>query len=75
LSSGYVAGHFPHATVGGMDVGAGVRVSLPRNFALSLSGQYQRYFYDLRPQPGDPYIAGGALDEFAVGELALAYVY
>lgn len=75
LSAGYVASHFPHASVGGVDLGAGVSVSLPRHFALSLSGQYQRYFYDLKPQPGDPYVAGGALDELGVGELALAYVY
>lgn len=75
LSAGYVGSHFPHASVGGIDVGFGAAVSLPRNLVVSLSGQYQRYFYDLRPQPGDPYVAGGALDEFAVGELALAYVY
>ena len=73
LSSGYVGSRFPHAQVGGLDVGAGVALALPHDLALRLSGQYIRFFYDLRPEPGDPYVAGGAVDEFAIGELALAY--
>jgi hypothetical protein len=73
LSAGYVGSRFPHAQVGGVDVGAGVSVALPHDLALRLTGQYLRFFYDFRPQPGDPYVAGGAVDEFAVGELALAY--
>ena len=73
LSSGYIGSRFPRASVGGLDVGAGAAVALPRNFTLALRGRYERFFYDLHPQPGDPYVAGGALDELGVGELALAY--
>ncbi|MCA1665659.1 MAG: hypothetical protein LC659_15560, partial [Myxococcales bacterium] len=73
LSAGYVGSRFSRAGVGGVDVAAGVSVALPHDLALRLTGQYLRFFYDFRPQPGDPYIAGGAVDEFAVGELALAY--
>jgi hypothetical protein len=73
LSSGYIGSRFPHASVGGLDVGAGIAIALPRDFELCLRGRYDRFFYDLHPQPGDPYVAGGALDEYAVGELALAY--
>ena len=73
LSAGYVGSRFPRAQVGGVDVAAGLAVALPHDLALRLTGQYVRFFYDFRPQPGDAYIAGGAVDEFAVGELALAY--
>lgn len=73
LAAGYVGSRFPHAQVGGIDAGAGLAIELPRDVELRLAGQYVRFFYDFRPQPGDPYVAGGAVDEFVVGELALAY--
>jgi hypothetical protein len=73
LAAGYVGDRFPRASIGGLDVGAGIAVRLPRDLELRLTGQYQRYFYDFHAQPGDAYVAGGAVDEFAIGELALAY--
>jgi len=75
LSAGYVGSHFPRADIGGVDVSVGLTVKLPKRLELGLSGQYQRYFYDMNSQPGDPFVAGGALDEFVTGELALAYVF
>jgi hypothetical protein len=75
LSSGYVGSRFPRAQVGGIDAGAGIELGLPQHFGLRLFGQYIRFFYDFHPEPGDPYVAGGAVDEFAIGELALAYAW
>jgi hypothetical protein len=75
LSAGYVGSHFPRADIGGVDVSVGLAVELPKRFELGITGQYQRFFYDMHVKPGDPFIAGGALDEFVVGELALAYVF
>ena len=64
---------FPRATVGGIDAGAGLRVTLTSMFALQLSAKYIRYFYSLYPAPGDPYVAGGALDEYGVVDLAFLF--
>jgi hypothetical protein len=36
---------------------------------------YARFFYTLNPQPGDSYVAGGALDQMAFGSLGAAYVF
>jgi len=33
---------------------------------------YRRYFYAMNPKPGDPLIAGGALDEYVTLTAALA---
>ena len=41
--------------------------------ALTLSGRYTRFFSSLNPQPYDPYIAGGALDEVYAFDLACGY--
>ena len=41
--------------------------------ALTLSGRYQRFFYSLNPQPYDPYVAGGALDELFTVDLACGF--
>ena len=40
-----------------------------------LVGDYERYFYSFGPTPGDAYVAGGALDQFFGGRLAIAYVF
>jgi hypothetical protein len=65
LSTGPYADLFPHAQVGGIDASAGVGLALSRSFELSLGVRYTRFFYDLRPVPGDAYVAGGTLDEMA----------
>jgi hypothetical protein len=34
---------------------------------------FRRYFYTLHPKPGDPNIAGGALDEYIAGWGGIQY--
>jgi hypothetical protein len=55
---------FPHESVHGVGarVGASARV-LPW-LEARLEARYDRIFYDLRPVPGDEYVAGGALDQY-----------
>ena len=42
---------------------------------LSLDLDYTRFFYSLLPQPGDTYVAGGALDQMATISLGVAYLF
>lgn len=70
---------FPRSTQRGFDAGGAVSLDLgallggpvAAHLELRLSGTYRRFFYSLHPLPGDPYIAGGALDEYAIFDLAL----
>lgn len=66
---------FGHLSVHGVDLGAGVAVALPSSLFVTLSGSYVRMFFDLKPNPGDAYIAGGALDEYYTASLSISYAY
>jgi hypothetical protein len=49
---------------------AGLRLDLSTSFALDVEGTVEHYFFAFDPQPGDRFIAGGALDDligFRVG--------
>ncbi len=64
--------YFPRASRGGVE--ASVRASMDvGKVGLTLSGRYQRFFYSLHPQPYDPYVAGGALDEMFTVDLACGF--
>jgi len=68
----FLATYFPRASKGGLE--GLLRVSVDVGpVALTLSGKYQRFFYSLNPQPYDPYVAGGALDELFAVDLACGY--
>lgn len=75
LSSGDVLDRFRDPSVGGVDVGGTLGVSIVSGLEARLFGEYTRMFYAFSPEPGDPYVAGGALDEMLAFELGLAYVY
>jgi hypothetical protein len=53
---------FPRMAVGGLDASAGLTFALRRALELRLTGEYFRLWSTLNPEPGDPFIAGGALD-------------
>jgi hypothetical protein len=76
LSSGEIgsASFFKNATVGGADMTAAVSWRIIKNVEAKLGAEYQRYWFSLNPQPGDPWIAGGALDEYKSLRLSLAWV-
>jgi hypothetical protein len=75
LDPGPVGSYFPRATLGGVEGRFGVTRSMGRNIELSLEVAYTRFFYTLNPQPGDSYVAGGALDQMAFGSLGAAYMF
>ncbi len=75
LSTGPVGGYFARESVGGVEGRLGVARSLGHRFEASLEVAYTRFFYSLNPQPGDTFVAGGALDQMAFGSLGIAYVF
>ena len=63
---------FPRSRSGGVDAEASATLDLGRTLQLRLAGRHARFYYTLHPMPGDRFIAGGALDEFAVLDLTCA---
>jgi hypothetical protein len=67
-------GHaFPRAAHAGVDAQLKLALQLGAHFELHAAGKYTRFFYTLNPQPGDPFVAGGALDEYAIVELGFSF--
>jgi hypothetical protein len=75
LSTGDFGALFPRTTVGGVEAALGISESFASSFEVSLDASYTRFFYSLLPQPGDPYVAGGALDQMATVSLSLAHLF
>ena len=69
----FLAANFPRASKGGVDLYARASMDVWRKLFVNLTARYQRYFYSLHPEPYDPYIAGGALDEVFAVDLACGY--
>jgi hypothetical protein len=68
----FLSAYFPRGSRGGIE--ASLRASLDLGkLGLTLAGRYQRFFYSLHPEPYDPYVAGGALDELLTVDLACRY--
>jgi hypothetical protein len=74
LKAGTIGGVFPRETVGGVDAFLGGAYLLSPHLEVSARVAYTRFFYAFNPQPGDAYVAGGALDEMARLSLGLTYL-
>ncbi|MEM9877262.1 MAG: BRCT domain-containing protein, partial [Myxococcota bacterium] len=59
----------------GLDAGLKVAFVLPVGLEARVGGAYVRYFSSFSPEPGDVFVAGGALDQYVVLRAALAYRY
>jgi len=76
VAAGALLARFRDGTAGGVDLSAGIAVPLPLSGIEARAGaRYARYFYSFFPEPGDAYIAGGALDEYLTFEIGAAYVH
>ena len=64
---------FPRASVGGFDVRAFGGYEVSDGLDLMLGLDLTRYFYSMNPEPGDPNVAGGALDDYLHLWLGAAY--
>ena len=69
------AEYFPRVTGGGFDASAGVMVRLFRFVEIRGAFEYQRFWFSMNPEPGDPYIAGGALDDSRGFSVNAAFTY
>ena len=75
LSAGDVQSRFRTPSVNGVDGELGASATVVTGWEARVVLDYERYFYAFQPIPGDGYIAGGALDQFFGGRLAVAYVF
>ncbi len=65
----FLSAYFPRARKGGVEGLLRLSTQIGK-VQLTLAGRYQRFFYSLHPEPYDPYVAGGALDELFALDLA-----
>lgn len=62
--------YFTKGSVNGINVGASLAYGITDAFGLEAGFGYQHYFFAFQPNPGDAFIAGGALDQYFTGRLA-----
>ena len=63
---------FPHVTGAAAELRAGVAWAFVAGLELRAVASYRRYFLALNPSPGDRWVAGGLLDDFASLSLSVA---
>jgi hypothetical protein len=63
---------FPRATGAGLDLSAGVAFHVTPWLDLQARLDARRYFFAMHPEVGDPWIAGGATDDYIGGAIGLA---
>jgi len=74
-SPGEIYQRFRDPHVAGIDGNLGFALGLIPGLEARLSGRYTRYFATFHPQVGDPYVAGGALDEQLQVGLGVRYAH
>jgi hypothetical protein len=65
-SAGKYTDRFPKATVGAVDAAIGGTWAVASFVELKLAVTYARFFSSANPEPGAPYVAGGALDQYVM---------
>lgn len=75
VSAGTVYDRFTGSSIGGIATGGGFVVPVASGFEVRLGAEYGRWFYAFEPVVGDPFVAGGALDEHLHLTLGPAYVF
>ena len=66
---------FSRSTGAGLDGRLGVAYRFTEMWAVHLSFDLRRYFFSLNPEPGDRWIAGGALDQYLGGNLRVSFAW
>jgi hypothetical protein len=74
-SGGEIYDHFRDPHVSGVDGELGCAVAIVPGLEARLGGRYTRYFASFEPQVGDPYVAGGSLDEQLQIGLGVRYAH
>lgn len=63
---------FPRASGAGIDGSAGLAFHVTPWLNIEARVDLRRYFFAMNPEPGDPWIAGGATDQYLGGAIGLA---
>jgi hypothetical protein len=63
------------ASIGAVQLAAGLGVELTPGVELTAVFDYYRFFYSFSPVPGDQYVAGGALDQIFGVRFGVQYAY
>jgi hypothetical protein len=74
-SPGEVYQHFRDPHLAGIDGALGFALGIVPGLEARLAGRYTRYFATFHPEVGDPYVAGGALDEQLQIGLGVRYAH
>ena len=64
---------FPDAKARGVEGRIALGHMLPRQFEVHLAASLRRYWYDFDADIDDPFIAGGALDQYVTWSLGVGY--
>jgi hypothetical protein len=83
LSAGYLhvlslgglgdARAFPRAQVRGFEAGARLAYAVARELEVDAGAELKRFAFSMNVRPGDPLIAGGAVDDYVTASLRLTY--
>ena len=74
-TTGALGERYPRASVGGLDLMAGIAVPFARHFEARSGLRYERFFHRMNPAVGDQNVAGGALDEIARWDSSVQFYY
>lgn len=66
---------FPRANAGGIEAELLLGYELDAGLEIRVGFDVRRYFFSMNPEVGDPFIAGGALDQYLGYTLGIAYRY
>lgn len=75
LSAGEISSSkwFGRATAAGLDAGVALAYEVLSGLDVVIKGELLRYFFSMHPQPNDPWIAGGAVDQYFAGSIGAAW--
>jgi hypothetical protein len=66
--------YFPNLTVAGVEANAGVGYAITHSLEARAGVDLRRYFYSMHSKNGDPFIAGGAVDQTIAFTVSLAFL-
>lgn len=66
---------FPRARRAGTEVGAHIGYVIYKGVEVLAGFESRRYFYNVRPEPGDSFIVGGILDRHVVADVRVGWRY
>ena len=64
------AQYFPRATAGGINASLGLSYAITPAIGVAATANLRRYFFNMHSAPGDPMVAGGAVDQYPSATLS-----